>query len=67
MGSVAQSGDAEGTADSLQAKAKLTSAAASDAKSSEPGSAPLAKKAKMLKPDVVVEFEEWAGHKLSDY
>jgi hypothetical protein len=75
MGSVAQKGDADGTADGSQAKAKRTSAAASDdsrsadadAKSSEPGSAPPAKKAKALKPDVVVEFQEWAGHKWEAY
>lgn len=75
MGSAAQNENADGTADSSQAKAKRTAAAASDdgksadadAKSSEPGSAPPAKKAKALKPDVVVEFQEWAEHRWEAY
>jgi hypothetical protein len=75
MGSVAQNGDADGKADGSQAKAKRISAAASDdgksadadAKSSKPGSVLPAKKAKVLKPDVVVEFQEWAGHKWEAY
>lgn len=72
---VAQNGDADVTADSTQAKAKRTSAASSDdgksadadVKSSEPASAPPAKKVKELNPDVVVEFEEWAGRNWEAY